>query len=135
MRMAKGDDIGERLVEFAVAAMDLADEAPESPAGSHLSGQLLRSATAAAPDYAEARGADGSRDFLHKLGLALKELNESKVWLDMVLRRRTADEEATPGYDSSALNFAESMLPAFARQRPNLGVCGQHRSLKRKAGF
>ena len=91
--MAKGDDIRERLVEFAVQVMDLCDELPKTAAGNHLSGQLLRSATSAAPNYAEARGAESSRDFLHKLGLALKELNESEVWLDMILRRRMADEE------------------------------------------
>ena len=93
--MAKGDDIRERLVEFAVQVMDLCDELPKTTAGSHLSGQLLRSATSAAPNYAEARGAESSRDFLHKLGLALKELNETEVWLDMIVRRRMADVEKT----------------------------------------
>ena len=90
--MAKGDDIRERLVNFAVQVMDLCDELPETAAGKHLSVQLLRSATSAAPNYAEARGAESSRDFLHKLGIALKELNESEVWLDMILRRRMGDE-------------------------------------------
>lgn len=91
--MAKGDDVRERLVRFAVQVMDLCDDLPSTSAGSHLSGQLLRSATSAAPNYAEARGAESSRDFLHKLRIALKELNESEVWLDMILRRKMADEE------------------------------------------
>jgi four helix bundle protein len=93
--MAKGDDIRERLVEFAVQVMDLCDDLPVTTAGKHIADQLLRSATSAAPNYAEARGAESSRDFLHKLGLALKELNESEVWLDMILRRRMLDEQKT----------------------------------------
>ncbi len=91
--MAKGDDIRERLVNFAVAAMDLCDQLPKTTAGTHISGQLLRSATSAAPNYAEARGAESSRDFMHKLGVALKELNESEVWLDMILHRKMIAED------------------------------------------
>ena len=91
--MAKGDDIRERLVEFAVAAMDLCDNLAKTPAGTHVSGQLLRSATSAAPNYAEARGAESSRDFVHKLGIVLKELNEAEVWIDILVRRRMVDGE------------------------------------------
>jgi four helix bundle protein len=89
--MAKGDDIRERLVEFAVAAMDLCDNLAKTPAGTHVSGQLLRCATSAAPNYAEARGAESSRDFVHKLGIVLKELNEAEVWIDILVRRRMVD--------------------------------------------
>jgi four helix bundle protein len=84
--MAKGDDIRERLVGFAVSVMFLCDKLPRTAAGTHVSTQLLRSATSAAPNYAEARGAESSRDFVHKLGLSLKELNEAEVWLDIILR-------------------------------------------------
>jgi four helix bundle protein len=89
--MAKGDDIRERLVEFSVAAMDLCDNLAKTPAGTHVSGQLLRCATSAAPNYAEARGAESSRDFVHKLGIVLKELNEAEVWIDILVRRRMVD--------------------------------------------
>ncbi len=93
--MAKGDDIRERLVDFGVAVMALCDQIPRTTAGSHIAGQLMRSATSAAPNYAEARGAESSRDFLHKLGIALKEMNESEVWLDMIVRRRLIQSEKT----------------------------------------
>jgi four helix bundle protein len=53
----------------------------------------LRAATAAAPNYAEARGAESARDFVHKLGIALKELNEAEVWLDIVLRKEMGEQE------------------------------------------
>ncbi len=79
--MAKGDDTRERLVEFAVQVMDLCENLAQTPAGTHVSGQLLRCATSAAPNYAEARGAESGRDFVHKLGIVLKELNEAVVCL------------------------------------------------------
>ncbi|MBC2596300.1 four helix bundle protein [Ruficoccus amylovorans] len=39
------------------------------------------SSCAPAPNYAEARGAESKADFIHKLGIVRKELNESRIWL------------------------------------------------------
>ena len=82
--MAKGDDIEERLIDFAVRIINLCDNLPKTRAGNHIGGQLLRSGTAPAALYAEARGAESTKDFIHKLKLCLKELNESRVWLKII---------------------------------------------------
>lgn len=47
---------------------------------------MPRSGTAAAPNYAEARGPESRADFVHKLGIVQKELNETTVWLRIVSR-------------------------------------------------
>jgi four helix bundle protein len=91
-QMAKGDDIQERLVAFAVQILELCEALPMNPAGTHIAGQLLRSGTAGASNYAEARAAESAVDFIHKLGIVLKELNESRVWLEMVLKRQLIEE-------------------------------------------
>jgi four helix bundle protein len=91
--MAKGDDIEARLVGFAVAVLDLCDKLPKSPAGTHIAGQLLRSGSSPAPNYGEVRGAESTKDFVHKLGIVLKELNESRIWLK-ILRERQMVQEA-----------------------------------------
>lgn len=82
--MAKGDDIEERLVDFAVRVVDLCDNMPKTRGSNHLAGQLLRSGTSPAAHYAEARGAESIDDFVHKMKLCLKELNESSVWLKII---------------------------------------------------
>lgn len=82
--MAKGDDIQARLVRLAVDLVRICDQLPETRAGGHIASQLLRSGTAPAPNYAEARGAESDKDFLHKLKVVLKELNESLVWLSVI---------------------------------------------------
>ncbi len=84
--MAKGDDIQERLINFAVRIIRVCNHLPDTPAGRHVSGQLLRSGRSPDPNYGEARGAESKRDFIHKLGIVLKELNESKVWLLIIVR-------------------------------------------------
>src|SRR5512140_834365 len=88
--MAKGDDIEERLVGFAVRVLDLCDRIPKTQAGCHISQQLLRSGTSPAANYGEARGAESPKDFVHKLGVVLKELNESRNWLRILRERRVA---------------------------------------------
>jgi hypothetical protein len=45
----------------------------------------LRAGTAAAAVYGEARGAESRADFIHKLRIILKELNETAVWLQLIL--------------------------------------------------
>jgi four helix bundle protein len=87
-KLAKADDIEERLIRFAASAMDLCDVFPTTFAGKHIGNQLMRSATSAAPNYAEARGCESMNDFIHKLGIVLKELNESRVWLKLVRMRQ-----------------------------------------------
>lgn len=90
--MAKGDDIQDRLINFAVRIIKVCDHLPNTAAGRHISGQLLRSGTSPAPNYGEARGGESKRDFIHKLGVVLKELNESKVWLIIIVRSEMISE-------------------------------------------
>jgi four helix bundle protein len=84
LAMAKGDDIQERLVRLAVDVVRICDNLPSSSGGGQIASQLLRSGTAPAPNYAEARGAESDKDFIHKLKVVLKELNECLVWLAMI---------------------------------------------------
>ncbi len=82
--MARGDELEERLIAFGVRVIRLCRTLPRDVAGNHIGAQLLRSGTAPAAHYGEARGAESTRDFIHKLKIALKELNESRIWLTMI---------------------------------------------------
>ncbi|GIK43853.1 MAG: four helix bundle protein [Chloroflexota bacterium] len=84
--MAKGDDIQDRLIDFAVSIIHLCAELPKTQAGRHVAEQLLASGTSPAPNYAEARSAESPGDFVHKLKITLKELNETGVWLQVIRR-------------------------------------------------
>jgi four helix bundle protein len=55
--------------------------------------QILRSGTSGAPNYAEARGAESSADFIHKLKVVQKELNETAVWLRILLKTVATKDE------------------------------------------
>ena len=57
---------------------------PRSPQGRHICDPILRSGTAAAANYGEARGAESRADFIHKLKVVFKELNETTIWLEVI---------------------------------------------------
>jgi len=78
-------DLETRLVQYAVTIINMTDRLPKSYAGAHVADQLLRSGTAAAPNYGEAMSAESRRDFVHKLRVGLKELRESRIWLKIIL--------------------------------------------------
>ncbi len=92
MAQAAADAFQERLVLFAVRIIDLVTCLPKTTAGRHIAGQILRSGTSPAPNYAEARGAESRADFVHKLRIAVKELNETGIWLLIILKARMAPE-------------------------------------------
>lgn len=96
----KGSDIQEHLAEFAVRVMDLCDRLPKTFAGRHFAEQLLRSGTAVAANYAEVRGAESRNDFVHKLGVVRKELNESLIWLRMIEQSKMIQKETVAPLES-----------------------------------
>ena len=50
-------DLEERLIQFGTLIIRISEGMPRTPAGVHLSGQMLRSGTAPALNYAEAKAA------------------------------------------------------------------------------
>lgn len=82
----RADALQERLINFAVMVLKLTSALPSTVPGRHIARQLTRSGTAPAPNYGEARGAESRADFAHKLGIVLKELNETHIWLKMILK-------------------------------------------------
>jgi four helix bundle protein len=74
------------MTNFAAEIIKLASELPQIQPAKHVAGQLIRSGTATAANYAEARSAESLSDFIHKLRIVLKELNETEVWLELITK-------------------------------------------------
>jgi four helix bundle protein len=90
---SRADELEERLIDFSVRIVKLSSRLPQTSAGRHVAGQILRSGTSPAPNYGEARGAESHRDFVHKLRIVLKELNETSIWLRVIERSKLLREE------------------------------------------
>ena len=79
-------DLEERLLEYSVRIIRLVERLPNTKAGNHVAGQLLRSGTSPYPNHGEAQAAESPKDFVHKLRVSLKELRESQRWLKLIKR-------------------------------------------------
>ena len=84
--MRVGRDIAERLLALAVGVVQMATELPRGAAGRHIALQLVRSATGGGANYEEARAAESREDFIHKVGIAAKEVRETIYWLEFIQR-------------------------------------------------
>jgi four helix bundle protein len=82
----KGEDLEDRLLGFAARVGKVVDALPDTRLSRHIAGQLMRSGTSPAPNYAEACAADSKKDFIHKLGIALRELRETRIWLCLIVK-------------------------------------------------
>jgi len=80
------DELSERLLGFTVRIIKLVNALPKTLVGRHLATQLLSSGTSPGANYEEACGAESRADFIHKLGVVLKELKESRFWLKVIGR-------------------------------------------------
>src|SRR6266487_990335 len=56
-------------------------------AGNYIAGQLIRSCMSPAFNYGEAQAAESRDDFIHKLGVVLKELKERRTALKIVRKK------------------------------------------------
>jgi four helix bundle protein len=79
-----GADIALRLRAFGVAALELARLLPRDFRGRHVGIQWIRAATGAGANYEEARAAESRADFIHKAGIAAKEMREANYWIDLI---------------------------------------------------
>ncbi len=84
-------DLQERLIGFSIRVLNVVEILPDSRAGNHVAGQLVRSCTSPAANYGEAQSAESRKDFIHKMKIALKELRETFVWLLIIRRKPLVD--------------------------------------------
>ena len=77
-------DLSERFLAFSILVIKIIKNLPNDIAGRRIGDQLFRSGTSPGANYEEARAAESKKDFIHKLGIVLKELRESHYWLKLI---------------------------------------------------
>ncbi|HEX4653825.1 MAG TPA: four helix bundle protein [Candidatus Udaeobacter sp.] len=103
-------DLEERLLEFAAQIVELTESLPNTRAGNHIAGQLLRCGTSPLSNHGEVEAAESRRDFIHKLRICLKELRETKRWLRLVVRVKKLGSSAD---FVRSLNEGEELIRIF----------------------
>lgn len=81
-------DLEDRLVDFTCRMIDVVEALPNTRAGNYIAGQLIRCCHSPTFNYGEVQGAESRNDFIHKLGVVLKELKECRTGLKIIIRKQ-----------------------------------------------
>lgn len=91
----KTDQLSDRLLDFAAEIIKITDTLPNTVAGRHVGGQLIKAGTSGGSNYEEACGAESRSDFAHKMSIVLKEMKETRFWLRLIRRAKMLDPKHT----------------------------------------
>lgn len=84
---SKKYDLEDRLVSFTCRMIDVVEALPATRAGNYIAGQLIKSCHSPTFNYGEAQGAESRNDFIHKMGIILKELKECRTALKIIIQK------------------------------------------------
>jgi four helix bundle protein len=74
----------DKSFSFAIAIVKTYKNLVEEKREYVMSKQLLRSGTSVGANIREAKNAENTNDFIHKLGIAQKECDETLYWLELL---------------------------------------------------
>lgn len=100
-------------MDFSVDIIELVKKLKSSKE-SIISNQIGRSGTSIGANIHEARYAQGKKDFISKLEIALKEASETSYWLELLYRTHYIDQSVFKGL-SSKCTALRAMLVASCR--------------------
>jgi four helix bundle protein len=80
-------NLEDRLVDYSCRMIDVVEALPRNRAGFYIANQLVRSCISPTFNYGEVQGAESRNDFVHKLGVVLKELKECRSALKIILKK------------------------------------------------
>jgi len=80
-------DLEDRLVNYTCRMIDVVEALPNTRTGNYIAGQLIRSCHSPTFNYGEAQAAESTKDFVHKMGVVLKELKECRTALKVIRKK------------------------------------------------
>ena len=80
-------DLEDRFVDYTCRMIDVVEALPNTRVGNYIAGQLVRSCHSPTFNYGEAQGAESRNDFIHKMGIILKELKECRTALKIIIKK------------------------------------------------
>ena len=96
--------------EFAKDIVFLCRNLKHNGVESALINQLLRCGTSIGANVHEAQYAQGTKDFISKLEIALKECNESEYWLELLCETNSLTEAEFKDFQSRCMDLRRMLV-------------------------
>lgn len=111
--------IKDKSFAFAVRIVKLYKHLAEIKREFVLSKQLLRSGTAIGALVREAQNAESTKDFIHKLGIAQKECDESIYWIELLKETDFLTEREFDSMNKEAIELLKMLRSAIITSKKN----------------
>lgn len=105
-------------IEFSVEIIELVKHL-KSVKESIIFNQIGRSGTSIGANIHEAQYAQGKKDFISKLEIALKEANETGYWLELLYRTKYIDEHTFKKLSSKCTSLRAMLIASCRTAKEN----------------
>ena len=114
----KENKLAELSMEFAVDIINLVRRLKENRE-SIISNQIGRSGTSIGANIHEAQYAQGKKDFISKLEIALKEASETGYWLELLHRTNYIDEQLYKSLSAKCTSLRVMLIASCRTAKEN----------------
>ena len=114
----KENKLAELSMEFSVDVINLVKHL-KSNHESIISNQIGRSGTSIGANIHEAQYAQGKKDFVSKLEIALKEASETGYWLELLFRTKYIDEQTFKALSSKCASLRVMLIVSGKTAKEN----------------
>ena len=118
MIIVKENKLAELSMEFSVDIIELVKNL-KSIKESIISNQIGRSGTSIGANIHEAQYAQGKKDFISKLEIALKEASETGYWLELLYRTKYIDELTFKTLSSKCMSLRAMLIASCRTAKEN----------------
>ena len=106
--------------DFAKNIVFLCRKLKHSGTEAPLLNQLLRSGTSVGANIHEAQYAQGTKDFISKFEIALKECNESEYWLELLFETNSITREEFDAFQNSCIELRRMLVSSVTTMKKKL---------------
>ena len=110
--MSKESILKAKSLDFAIRIIKLYQYLIQKHSEYQLSQQILRSGTSVAM-VREAEHAESRKDFLHKLNIGLKEINECGYWLDLLFATEYLDKRLYESIKKDSVELLKMLIASI----------------------
>ncbi|MDR2813511.1 MAG: four helix bundle protein [Prevotellaceae bacterium] len=117
----KQNILKEKSFKFAVRVVNLYKHLCDEKKEFILSKQVLRSSTSIGAMVREAEYSESRADFIHKMAIAQKEINETIYWLELLCATEFLTDKEFDSIHSDAVELIKMITSSIKTAKNNIG--------------
>ena len=102
--------LAQKAMDFAVDVVNLHKDLTKNKKEYEMSVQVKRSGTAIGALLCEAKFAESSADFVHKMKIALKECHETDYWLNLLHKTNYIDDKQFEEFEQLNVELRKMLI-------------------------